>query len=114
MLESTTEQEFLDFVNATPKENIYAHVDLAMLDRPEMLVGDFIALCEESLREIDEPLRECAVVVIDDDNIEFRACRVETSDEHIDRCRVEFDRKRLLKENRRRLYEQLKQEFGDA
>lgn len=108
------EQEFLDYVNATPKQHVHASVRLDMPYQTEMSVSDFIEHCHTTLGQIADSLRGDAVVVVDDDDIEFRASREETPDEHIERCRFEFDSKQRAKNNRLRLYERLKQEFGDA
>lgn len=115
MTEATNdEQEFLDYVNATPKQHVQASVCLDMPYRTEMSVSDFIEHCHTALGQIPDSMRGDAVVVVDDDDIEFRARREETSDEHIARCRAQFDNKRRAQANRRLMYEQLKQEFGDA
>ena len=115
MTEATNdEQEFLDYVNTTPKQHVRASVCLDMPYRTEMSVGDFIAHCHKVWGQIAEPLRGGAVVVVDDEDIEFRASREETPDEHIARCRPRFDNKRSAQAIRRLMYEQLKQEFGDA
>lgn len=108
------EQEFLDYVNTTPKRYVHASVCLDMLCRTEMSVSDFIEHCHTAVGQIADSLRGDAVVVVNDDDIEFHARREETSDEHIARCRTQFDNKRRAQANRRLLYEQLKQEFGDA
>ena len=115
MTEATNdEQEFLNYVNATPKQHVQASVHLEMPYQTEMSVGDFIAHCHKVWGQIAEPLRGDAVVVVGDDDIEFRACREETPDEHIAHCRAQFDNKRRAQANRRLMYEQLKKEFGDA
>lgn len=113
-LQKPTEQEFIDYVNKTPKKVLFSSADVCTSDDVDMSVVDFVALCQRKLGEMRPDLRNAARVLIDDDRIEFRAHREETNDEHIARCREQFDAAWHAKNNRFLQYQLLKREFGDA
>lgn len=114
MIVNPLAEDFIDYVNKTPKKVLFSSVEIGASYDTDMSAVEFIALCQSSLEKIPADLRNAAVILIDDDSIEFRAHREETNDEHIARCREEFDAAWRAKNNRFLQYQLLKREFGDA
>lgn len=99
------------YVNENPKREICHNKSIDLECCSDLLVLDFIVLLQRTLEEIPESHRAQAIVSIDDGCIDFLAKRIETDDEHIERCETELARQVNAKKDRWLTYQLLKREF---